>query len=233
MEEPGIGAVEVDGNHRNGRTLDEFADVLRPGLVFHHRFGADSRAFFLLLVGAHFSGGEEAQPAAGSQVVDGHADARDILPLGRCADIVYRQEAFSQIGDKGQQVVGEEFIVCPDLAQNGAEQQAVHAAEVVVGHGDERALCRDIGQFFGGDIIGDAHIFQGAGGKVRAIIIRVAEAHFIGLVQRQQAVSQLANQAAKSALQAKQALKVIRTQDDFQFFLRFFHTANINIFFYN
>ena len=106
VEVAGIGAVEVDGNHRQSRLLDELDDIGLPGLVFDGGFVADGRTGIFFLIGGHFARGEEADGAAVGDVPEGGPDAVDAAGVLRPGQVVHREKTFFEIGDQREQESG-------------------------------------------------------------------------------------------------------------------------------
>ena len=101
VEIPGIGAVKIDGHHRQAGLFDQFDDIGSPGLVLDDGPAADSRAGILFLVGGHLSGREKADGTSVCDVFERSPDAVDAAGVSLSRQVVHRQKSFFQIGNEG------------------------------------------------------------------------------------------------------------------------------------
>ena len=219
MEELGIGAFEIYGNHRESGALDHLHHIVCPGLVFYDLLLAYSGAPGLFLIGSNFSGREESHGAAFLHVLKGHAYAFYALGTATFGEIVHRHESVPEAGNKRQGVCGKNAVVGPFTANDGAEDEAVYAAEMMVGNGDESSLFGDIGKLFGDDFVGGAHFFEDHLCILRAGIIRYFCLYGVDFVQFQKAMNAARYEAAETPFEIEGFLQV-----GFRYYVRlFFH----------
>ena len=171
MEKLRIGALKVDGDYRESRILDQFYDILRPGLVFDDFLVRNGGTFALLLVSGDFSRREESQRSSVVYVLQGHANAVDTLRRGSiAAEIVHGHETALQTWDQSEKECGEYAVILALSAYYGAQDQTVDAAEVMVGNSDESTFFRDAPELFGKNLVCDADFFENGFGEVGTVI---------------------------------------------------------------
>ena len=207
MEELGVRAFEIYGNHRETGVLYHFDDVVRPGLVFHDLFLADGRALRPFLVGAHLSGREESEGAAVVDVLEGHPYALDALGAAALGEVVHGHEAAPEAGDEGEDEGRENPVVRTLGADYGTEDQAVDAAEVMVGNGDESSFFGDAGELFGENFVGGADFLEHGLRELGAVIHHEFLMHRIDLVQFEEAVYAAGYKAPDGSFEAQGVLQ--------------------------
>ena len=180
----GIDPVEIDRNDRESAAEDEFHHVLRPGLVFNDTAFAGSDALFL--PGRHFSGREQAQGLSVGDVLEGGPDAADALRPAR-GEVVHRNESRPEVPHIGKQEGRQDLQVRTPAPDDGAQNQAVRPAEMMVRNRNEATFGRNVIQLGGGNIVGDTECLQNAFSIRRTLFVRIGSMGLVRLVQVQQA----------------------------------------------
>ena len=159
MDEPGaleklrIASHEVHGHDGGARLAGNGGNGGRPRRIAHNpRLQIDA---------GNFSGRKDAQDMSLFKPADGiheRALVRRRRRLG--SERIHENEALAHLRDESQEIIGHHLVIRADRTQNLDENNALDAAERMIGDNDDRSLLGNLGQIFRGNHGLNPHAIQ-------------------------------------------------------------------------